>query len=191
MESRCFGERGGPLSWPVMSSREAALRYLERAAATAAEAAAGESTAAEAASAPAGRTGTGARRGDKCGSCLLRHAADAVDEVKSIEGRESGRRVRPGRRVLHDSHERLGPTMLHAQRHGLWKKLLKGVRRHALQAVGVHAVHEFLKAEHLHAGARSLQAGSGKLAAKEKNDKGSDRATHDSWTNRTETDHPA
>src|SRR5260370_9024217 len=148
MESRCFGERGGPLSWPVMSSREAALRYLERAAATAAEAAAGESTAAEAASAPAGRTGTGARRGDKSGSRLLRHAADAVDEVKSIEGRESVRRVIPGRRVLHDSHERLGPTMLHAQRPGVWKKLLQGVPPHALQSAVPPPAHSSPRATH-------------------------------------------
>src|SRR5258708_26375185 len=121
-----------------MSSREAALRYLERAAATAAEAAAGESTAAEAASAPAGRTGTGARRGDKCGSCLLRHAADAVDEVKSIEGRESVRRVIPGRRVLHHSPERPSPTVLHAQRPCVCEKPLQGVRPHALPPVRAH-----------------------------------------------------
>src|SRR5690242_20286504 len=63
----------------------------------------------------------------------------------------------PAGLVLHNAGKSLRPVMLHAQRHGKGQELLKSVGRHALDAVRIHPVHELLKAEDSHAGARPFR----------------------------------
>jgi len=141
---------------------------LKRAATAAAKTAPGEASAAETpASAPAGTCRTSPWRRYKHLVHVARHAVHAVGEEYGIEsGHAVGRSV-PRRRILHDAGKRVRPVMLHSQSHGVGQVLLESVWRHSLEALGVNAVHEFLKAENGDPGARPFQSLGGHHAGKE------------------------
>src|ERR1035438_5154930 len=124
---------------------------------SAAEAAAAEASATEASAAPSRARAAGARSGHEGLVRIHRHGMHGAGEEDGIEAHIRRRSHVPCGLVLRDSLEGLGPAVLDAQRHGVRQKLLEGIGRHALQAVGVHAVNELLEAEDLNLGAHALQ----------------------------------
>lgn len=130
----------------------------KRAAAAAAEAPAREaSAAAEASTAPPGPRGTGAWRRDEDLVHVAGHGMHAAGKEDGIEsGHAVGRNV-PGWRILHDAGEGMRPIVLHSQSHRVRKIFLESVGRHAFQAVGIHAGHEFLEAQDRDAGPCTFQ----------------------------------
>jgi len=132
------------------------LRRLEGAAAAAAEAASGEASAGGATSpVEAGAAGTGSGGRDEDLVHVRRHAVHGTGKEERTEADIAVRRNVPAGRIFYYPVESLRPVMLDAQRHGIRKKLFERVGRHALDAVGINAIHELLKSEDSDSGARA------------------------------------
>src|SRR6266567_4720196 len=111
---------------------------------------------AESPSTEAGATGTRARGRYEDLVHIARHAVHGTRKENWIENSIPSRRHVPPRRILHDPGKRLRPVVLHSQRHGERQELFKRRRRHDLQPLPVHAIHELLERKHRHASPRSF-----------------------------------
>src|SRR6185437_3124256 len=92
-----------------------------------------------------------------------------MHEQPGIEARAVSAFV-PSWRILHDSLKCFCPAMLYAECHCVGQKLLECVGRHALQPVGIDAIHELLETENLDAGAYALHAARRHNAGKQNDD---------------------
>src|ERR1035437_7300728 len=129
---------------------------LERATAAAAEAASGEASAGEASSSAEARpAGTGSGRGGEHLVHVRRHAVHGTRKEKRTETDVAVWRGVAAWRIFHDAVERLRPMVFDAQRHGVGEEFFERVGRHALDAIGVDAVHEFLESEDRDCSARA------------------------------------
>ena len=54
----------------------------------------------------------------------------------------------PLRRIFDDPGKCLRPVVFHSQRHRVRQKLFERSRRHELQPLRIHAIHELLEPEH-------------------------------------------
>src|SRR5271166_4325622 len=115
--------------------------------------------AAESAATTPSRTGrTRSRRGDQHLMHIARQAVHGTRKENRVEAhsRPVAWTNVPTRRVLHNPRKRLRPMMLHPQRHRIRQIFFKRSRRHLLQTLGIHAIHELLKTQHRDANAPAL-----------------------------------
>src|SRR6476620_11821758 len=118
---------------------------LESAASASTKSAAGEAASTSTSATPSRAAGAGTRSRNKGRTGSMGHGAQAVHKIKRGE-HVAVRRLVPRGWVLDDPFNCLGPVVLHAQGHGVGKEFFKSIRRHALEPVSIHAVHELLEA---------------------------------------------
>src|SRR5580704_18919076 len=166
---------------------------LERAATAAAKATAGKSSA-TAATPKARSRRTRSGRGYEHLVHIRRHPMHGTGKQDWIEARAvavSGRGGIPTRWIFDDAREGLCPVVFHAQSHGIGKKFLECAGGHYFEAIGVDAVHEFLKSEHGDVSTRAFDSLRRHHASEQPPDQRADQDTQDQRRNRTEKVSPA
>src|SRR5581483_438506 len=163
------GELSMKSQLPTSPNRPLTKSHLESSAAPAAKATSRKAAAKPASAAETGAAGAAARRRYEYTLRGAGHHVHAVAEQDRVEVAGVGADV-PAWRVLDDSGELLRPLLLQAEGHGVRQEFFKRIGWHAAEAVGIHAVNEFLEAAYRHPGARARHTLGGHVASEQPDD---------------------
>src|SRR5262249_34266205 len=166
---------------PPVSGKSSTLHQQrsKAAAATAAEASAGETAATPA---EAGASGAARGGGERC-SCLGRKRIQIVHEAEGVKVRAKVATLIPLWRLGVDVGESFGPVFFHTEGHCVRQKFFKHLGRfnHAIEAVGFDVGEEVLEAEDTFERARAVGSTGGHKPAKAADDRGTYDSRNDEW----------